>query len=220
MVTLEAYTDQLTGVAGIRDKATGQRFCRVVAGFCWPRDVRTPGAVVALAEEVDADPVDGYRILRLAGFERHKDPEQLLELAADVAPLEGRRAGESAVSVWVGNPWHALRSRLRAFNERLTREGRRRINLQSAPGMGSGGQLLSDLAPTLTARRLGRKTLEIDRRDLVALIEDAGQDPRQSIESVPAVAALAWAVAWCEEHKPRMARRETRPSSADEVAGY
>jgi len=124
------------------------------------------------------------------------------------------------VGVWVGNPWHAFRSRLKLFNERLTREGRRRISLQPAPGMGDGGQLLADLAPMLTARRLGRKTLEIDRRDLVTLIEDAGQDPRQAIEHFPAVAALAWAVSWCEEHKPRLGRQQTRSATADEVAGY
>lgn len=216
---LEAFVEPVSGLTRLRDVATKRVFTRVVAGLCWPKG-RTPGAVVALAEDVAADPVDGYRALRLAGYETEADVERLLELAADVALLAGEWAGRSAVSAWVGNPWHPFAKRLRAFNARLTGQGRPRINLQAAPGVGAGGQLLEGLVPYLGARWIGRSALFLGRQDLMAMLEDAGNDIRRHIEDTPAVAALLWAVAFCDERRPQLGRVESRPGTADGVAGY
>jgi len=216
---LEAYVEPKNGLTRLRDMETKRVFTRVVAGLCWPKGV-TPGAVVALAEDLVADPVDGYRTLRLVDYEAHADLEQLMELTADAAPPTGKFAGRSAVSVWVGNPWHPYAKRLRGFNDRLTARRRARINLQPAPGVGAGGQLHADLAPYLTARIVGRAALDLGRRDLVALVEDAGRDIRRHIEDFPAVAALLWAIAHCDERKPALGRTETRSGTADSLAGY
>ncbi|MFU2209345.1 hypothetical protein [Solidesulfovibrio sp. C21] len=62
--------------------------------------------------------------------------------------------------------------------------------------------------------------LDLGRRDLVALVEDAGRDIRRHIEDFPAVAALLWAIAHCDERKPALGRTETRSGTADKVAGY
>lgn len=216
---LEAYVEPVSGRTRIRDRETGMPFTRVVAGLCWPKGT-TPGAVVALAEDAAADPVDGYRTLRLVDYEAHADVERLLELAADAAPLVGEWAGRSAVMAWVGNPFHPYAKRLRMFNERLTAQGRPRITLRPAPGVGAGGQLHADLAPYLTARVVGRSALVLGRQDLVAQVEDAGRDIRRHIEDFPAVAALLWVIACCDVRKPALGRRETRSGSADTVAGY
>uniref|UniRef100_I2Q1F6 Uncharacterized protein n=1 Tax=Desulfovibrio sp. U5L TaxID=596152 RepID=I2Q1F6_9BACT len=216
---LEAYVEPISGLTRLRDKETKRTFTRVVAGLCWPKGM-TAGAVVALAEDVAADPVDGYRVLRLVDYEAHADVEQLLDLAAGVAPLVGEGAGRCAVSAWVGNPWHPFNKRLRHYNERLTGEGRQRINLRAAPGVGAGGQLLADLVPYMTARVVGRAALVLGRRDLIALVEDAGRDIRRHVEDFPAVAALLWAIAYCDERKPQVGRTETRSGTADSLAGY
>ena len=217
---LEAYVDPISGMSRLRERQSGLRFTRVVAGLCWPKGT-TPGAAVALAEDLAADPIDGYRTLRLAGYESHADVERLLELAAGLAPLGGEWAGRSAVSVWVGNPWHPFSRRLRLFNDRLTGEGRPRITLRPGPGVGAGGQLHADLAPHLTARVVGRSALILGRRDLVALVEDAGRDIRRPVEDFPAVAALLWAIAYCDVRRAAFGRAQSASAgAADAVAGY
>jgi hypothetical protein len=215
---LEAYTDTLSGATRLRDVATKQCFGRVVAGLAWPKGT-TPGAVVALAEDVAGDAVDGIRVLRLCGWEQHANVERLLELASDVAPLAGDRAGRSAVGVFVGDPWHPFAKRLRPINDRLTAENRPRIHLRPAPGDG-GWSLVADWAPYYDARTVGRKALILREPKLLAMVEDAGRDIRRAIADFPSVAALLWAIAYCDERKPAVGRTETRSGAADNAAGY
>ena len=216
---LEVSVDRFTGQTRLRDKESRRFFSRVVAGLCWPQATK-PGAVLALAEDAVADPVDGYRVLRLAGFEQHADVEQLLELAAGLAPLGGEWAGRSAISVWLGNPFHPFAKRIRIFNERLTSQGQRRIHLRAAPGVNAGGQLHADLMPYLSARWVGRSALVLERRELLAMVEDAGRDIRRPIEDFPAVAALMWCVAYCDDRRASVGTVQHQPGTADDVAGY
>jgi len=215
---LEPYVEPMSGLPRLRDVETGLRFSRVVAGLCWPKGT-TPGAVVALAEDVAADPTDGYHTLRVVDYVAHADVEQLLEQGADIAPYVGKWAGRSAVGVWVGNPWHPFKRHLKAFNARLTADGRARINLRPAPGVGAGGQLHADLAPYLAARVVGRAALILGRRDLIAQVEDAGRDIRRPLEDFPAVAALFWAIAYCDERKSATVASAT-PERTGNFAGY
>ncbi|BAH76006.1 hypothetical protein [Solidesulfovibrio magneticus] len=222
---LEAFVEPWTGLSrirGVEEAGSVERvtvFSRVVAGLCWPKGT-TPGAVVALAEELEADPLEGYRTLRLVDLIQEADVERLLGLAAEAAPLAGKWAGRSAVSAWVGDPQHVYAKRLRFLNERLRAEGRPPLRLRPAPGLGAGGQLHADLAPYLTARIVGRSALVLGRQELVAMIEDAGKDIRRPIEDFPAVAALMWAIAHCDERKPALGRAQTRSGVADGRAGY
>ena len=215
---VEAYEEPLTGATRLRDVETRVRFSRVVAGLAWPKG-DSPGAVVAMAEDVQADPVDRVHTLRLVEYAAHADVERLMELAAGVAPLAGDRQGRSAVSAWVGNPWHPFAKRLRRLNDRLTAECRPRINLRPAPGVGAW-QLVADWAPYYDARTVGRLAIVLGRRDLVAQVEDAGRDIRRTLEDFPAVAALFWVIAHCDERKVRRGAVVERPGAADSVAGY
>lgn len=215
---IEAFEEPLTGMMRLRDMKTRVRFSRVVAALAWPKG-QHPGAVVAMAEDIQADPVDQVHLLRLVDYAEHADVERLLELAAGVAPLAGDRQGRSAVSAWVGNPWHPFAKRLRKFNDRLTAERRPRLNLRPAPGVGAW-QLVADWAPYYDARTVGRTALLLGRRDLIAQVEDAGRDIRRPLDDFPAVAALFWAIAHCDERKVRSPQRVVRSGSADDVAGY
>lgn len=215
---IEVVEEPITGVLRLRDGKTRVRFSRVVAGLAWPKGER-PGAVVAMAEDIQADPVDQVHMLRLVDCVEHADVERLIELAAGVAPLAGDRQGRSAVSAWVGNPWHPFAKRLRKLNDRLTAECRPRINLRPAPGVGAW-QLVADWAPYYDARTVGRMALILGRRDLVARVEDAGRDIRRPLEDFPAVAALFWVIAHCDERRARHRVAVERSGTADNVAGY
>lgn len=222
---LETFVEQWTGTTRVRgvEAVDGLErrtvFSRVVAGLCWPKG-NTPGAVVAVAEDLEADLADGYRLLRVVDFVQEKDVERFLELAAEVAPLSGKQAGRSAVTAWVGNPQHVYAKRLRKLNDRLRAEQRPVLNLRTAPGVGAGGQLIADLVPYFTARVVGRAALVMGRQELIALVEDAGREIDQHIENCPAVAALFWAIAYCDERRPALGRTNNRPGAADPVAGY
>jgi len=216
---IESYVEPLSGLTRLRDAESKLCFTRIVAGLCWPKLV-TPGAIVALAEDARADAIDGIRVLHLVEYVAEADVEQLLELASQIAPLADDSLGRSAVSVWVGNPWHPFHSRLRPFNARLTQEARPRIHLRPAPGIGKGWQVLEDWLPYLQRRIVGRAALLLKNRDLIAKIEDAGRDVRRKIEDFPAVAALVWAIAYCDERAAMQRQPKEQSENSGNVAGY
>lgn len=183
----------------LRDLDTTIRYGRAVGALAWPQG-RTPGALVAVLEALDPDPVDGRRRLTVAAFETEAEVDRLIETATRVLEWAGDARRRSLVGAWVGDVHSPFAVRLRPVAERVEKAGGQRLSLRAAPGL-NRLVTLGDYAPYLDARRHGKRLVLGAFFGLKNMLVEAGVDMTRKLTEFPAVAALTWAVAECDTHQ-------------------